>query len=86
MPAADKIQMFASIRQSFGRSALLLSGGGGLGIHHLGVLRVLLQHRLLPRIISGSSVGSLVAGVVCVTPDHELEVLLSGDVPAFKST
>eukprot|EP00045_Choanoeca_perplexa_P007039 m.61834 g.61834 ORF g.61834 m.61834 type:complete len:584 (+) comp13903_c0_seq10:1305-3056(+) len=82
----DKIQMFAATRQSFGRSALLLSGGGGLGIHHLGVLRVLLKQRLLPRIISGSSVGSLVAAVVCVTPDDELEQLLEGDVPALKST
>ena len=82
----DKIQMFASIRQSFGRSALLLSGGGGLGVYHLGVLRVLLQHRLLPRVISGSSVGSLVAAVVCVTPDDELEQLLQGDTPALKST
>eukprot|EP00730_Choanoeca_flexa_P017154 TRINITY_DN8220_c0_g1_i1.p1 TRINITY_DN8220_c0_g1~~TRINITY_DN8220_c0_g1_i1.p1 ORF type:complete len:577 (+),score=100.56 TRINITY_DN8220_c0_g1_i1:2-1732(+) len=82
----EKISMFACIRQSYGRSALLLSGGGGLGVHHLGVLRVLWQQRLLPRVISGSSVGSLVAGVVCVTPDEELDQLLCGDTPALKST
>jgi predicted acylesterase/phospholipase RssA len=86
MSLDEKIQMFASIRQSFGRSALLLSGGGGFGVFHLGVLRVLFQHRLLPRIVSGSSVGALVAAVVCVTPDDELEELLSADTPALKST
>ena len=50
--------MFVQIRQNFGRSALLLSGGGGLGIHHVGVLKALFEEDLLPRIIRCGTVGS----------------------------
>ncbi|EDQ91814.1 uncharacterized protein MONBRDRAFT_31257 [Monosiga brevicollis MX1] len=75
----EKVTLFTAIRQAFGRSALLLSGGGGLGIFHFGLLKTLHERRMLPRIISGSSVGSLVASLICVTPEEELEALLSGD-------
>jgi hypothetical protein len=85
MTQDEKINMFVSIRQAFGRSALLLSGGGGLGIFHFGVLKCLHEQKLLPRILSGSSVGSLVAALICTTPDDELASLLAGDVPALKS-
>jgi TAG lipase/steryl ester hydrolase/phospholipase A2/LPA acyltransferase len=38
-------------RASFGRSALLLSGGGTFGMNHIGVVKSLWDQRLLPRII-----------------------------------
>jgi TAG lipase/steryl ester hydrolase/phospholipase A2/LPA acyltransferase len=41
--------------------------------YHLGVVKTLLQQGLLPRVISGSSAGSLVAGVVGTHTDRELE-------------
>lgn len=47
-------------RQSFGRSALLLSGGGTFGMMHIGVVKTLFAADLLPRIISGASAGSIV--------------------------
>ena len=43
---AKQTQLFVETRQAYGRSALLLSGGGGLGIHHFGVLRCLHEHHL----------------------------------------
>jgi TAG lipase/lysophosphatidylethanolamine acyltransferase len=64
-------------RQAFGGSALLLSGGATLGMYHFGVLRLLHEQRLLPRVLSGSSIGSLVAAVVAVRTDEELGKLLS---------
>ena len=82
MSFEEKTQLFIETRQAYGRSALLLSGGGGLGIHHFGVLRCLHEHHLLPRILSGSSVGSLVG----VTPEDELDLLLAGETPALKNT
>lgn len=60
----DKFEFFFETRQAFGRSALCLSGGATLGMYHLGVLKTLHEQNLLPRVISGSSVGSIVASIV----------------------
>ena len=51
--------------QVYGRSALLLSGGGGLGIYHLGVIKALFEADLLPRIVSGSSAGAICGAILC---------------------
>lgn len=76
-------------RQSFGRSALLLSGGGTFGMAHIGVLKALFAAQLLPRIISGASAGSIVCAVVCTKTDEEIPVLIKefpyGDLAVFES-
>ncbi|TDG12101.1 DUF3336 domain-containing protein [Seongchinamella unica] len=69
----DKLDFFYRANICFGRSALMLSGGGVLGFYHLGVVKTLLEQELLPRVISGSSAGSLVAGVIGTHSDKELE-------------
>lgn len=56
-----KLRFFSDARQAYGRSALLLSGGGSLGLYHFGVVKRLYECGLLPRVISGSSIGALVA-------------------------
>jgi len=43
------------------RLGLALGGGAELGFAHLGVLRILEQHRLFPSCLAGSSAGALVA-------------------------
>lgn len=61
----------------------MLSGGAYLGHYHMGVVRCLWSEGLLPRVISGSSAGSLVAGIFATKSDDELEDLLnnnSGDI------
>ncbi len=55
-----------------GGSALLLSGGAGLGKFHYGIIKALMECDLLPRIICGSSVGSLIAAFICVFKIDEL--------------
>ena len=76
-------------RQSFGRSALLLSGGGTFGMNHIGVLKALWEVKLLPRIISGASAGSIVSAVMCTTTDEEvpgvLEDFCKGDLAVFQA-
>jgi TAG lipase/steryl ester hydrolase/phospholipase A2/LPA acyltransferase len=76
-------------RQSFGRSALLLSGGGTFGMTHIGVAKVLFEAKLLPRIISGASAGSIVSAVVCTRTDEEVPDLLRsfpyGDLAVFEA-
>jgi TAG lipase/steryl ester hydrolase/phospholipase A2/LPA acyltransferase len=69
----EKLDFFYRANVCYGRSALMLSGGGVLGFYHLGVVKTLLEQGLLPRVISGSSAGSLVAGVVGTHTDKELE-------------
>jgi len=69
----EKLDFFYRANVCYGRSALMLSGGGVLGFYHLGVVKILLDQGLLPRVISGSSAGSLVAGVVGTHTDNELE-------------
>ncbi|KAL9599088.1 MAG: hypothetical protein Q9219_004046 [cf. Caloplaca sp. 3 TL-2023] len=75
-------------RQSFGRSALLLSGGATFGMNHIGVLKTLWDARLLPRIISGASAGSIVCAVLCTRTDEEIPDLLAnfcqGDLAVFE--
>lgn len=74
-------------RQSFGRSALLLSGGGTFGMNHIGVVKCLWDLKLLPRIISGSSAGSIVCAVLCSRTDDEIPQVLQefcyGDLEVF---
>ena len=77
-------------RQSFGRSALLLSGGGTLGMNHIGVVKALFEADLLPRIISGASAGSIVCAVLCTKTDAEIPDVLHefchGDLDVFESS
>ncbi|MCB1703804.1 MAG: DUF3336 domain-containing protein [Halioglobus sp.] len=69
----EKLDFFYRANICFGRSALMLSGGGVLGFYHLGVVKTLLEQELLPRVISGSSAGSLVAGTLGTHTDKELD-------------
>ena len=69
----QKLDFFYRANICFGRSALMLSGGGVLGFYHLGVVKSLMAEGLLPRVISGSSAGSLIAGTLGTHTDEELE-------------
>ncbi|KAK5634880.1 hypothetical protein RRF57_010592 [Xylaria bambusicola] len=75
-------------RQSFGRSALMLSGGGTFGMTHIGVLKALFEAKLLPRIISGASAGSIVCAVFCSKTDDEIPQVIEdfphGDLAVFE--
>jgi TAG lipase/steryl ester hydrolase/phospholipase A2/LPA acyltransferase len=87
VPERIILEQLLATRQSFGRSALLLSGGGTFGMNHIGVIKSLLQARLLPRIISGASAGSIVCAVLCTKTDAEIPNVLDefcyGDLNVF---
>ncbi|MFT4567446.1 MAG: TAG lipase/steryl ester hydrolase/phospholipase A2/LPA acyltransferase [Saprospiraceae bacterium] len=68
----EKIDFFSRASHCFGRSALMLSGGGQLGNFHMGVIKALCEQKLLPNIISGSSAGSIFAALVGTFTDEEL--------------
>ena len=72
----SKIEFFKSLKHSYGNTALLLSGGGSLGLYHIGVIKSLFENKLLPRIVAGSSAGAIMASMVCTRLDDEFMQLL----------
>lgn len=70
---AEKLAFMHETRHAFGRTALLLSGGASLGAFHVGVVKTLVEHKLLPRIIAGSSVGSVMCSVVATRSWPEIQ-------------
>lgn len=81
-----KLDLLHDTRQAFGRSTLVLQGGAMFGLCHLGVVKALFDRGLLPRIITGTATGALIAALVCIHTDDELPRFLNGesiDLSAF---
>ncbi|KEQ99546.1 hypothetical protein AUEXF2481DRAFT_1043 [Aureobasidium subglaciale EXF-2481] len=81
-----KLDLLHDTRQAFGRSVLVLQGGSIFGLCHIGVVKALHLRGLLPRIISGTATGALMAALVGVHNEDELLKFLSGegiDLSAF---
>ncbi len=68
----DKLDFFKRASHCFGRSALMLSGSGSLVHFHSGVVKTLFEEALLPTVISGSSGGAVIAGVLGTNSNDEL--------------
>ncbi len=76
LPPMRKRRFLKRAARSFGRSALLLSGGASLGLFHLGVIEELETQGIMPRVITGSSAGAIIAGIVATNTDAELVHML----------
>ncbi len=76
MSIHDKLDFFRDVQIAFGRTALLLSGGGTFGLAHIGTIKALWEQKLLPRVMTGSSAGSIVAGIFCCKTDKEIQQML----------
>ena len=74
-----KLEQIKRVGRVYGRPALMLSGGALLGLYHFGVIKTLFEQDLLPRTISGSSMGSIMAAWTCCHTDDELRTLF-GDL------
>jgi len=72
-----RIQTFQRAAHVYGRSALMLSGGATLGFHHLGVVKALFENDLLPDVLSGASMGAMIAAGVCSRTDEEIRALFA---------
>ncbi len=68
----ERLDFFERASHCYGRSALMLSGGGALGTFHIGVLKALAGEKLLPNVISGASAGAIITGVAGVNTDEQL--------------
>lgn len=74
-----KLDFVHDTRQAFGRSTLVLQGGAIFGLCHLGVVKSLFLRGLLPRIITGTATGALIAALVAIHKEEELPAVLKGD-------
>ncbi|KAJ9098167.1 hypothetical protein QFC21_004496 [Naganishia friedmannii] len=72
----EKRRFYRAINKNYGASALCLSGGAGFGYYHFGVIKAFLDADLLPRVITGTSAGGLVAALTCTRTDEELKEML----------
>lgn len=75
----DKLNFLHDTRQAFGRSTLVLQGGAIFGLCHLGVVKALFLRGLLPRIITGTATGALIASLVAIHTEDELPDVLKGE-------
>lgn len=72
----EKQDLFHRASICYGHTALMLSGSGTLLFFHVGVCRALAEQGLLPRVISGSSGGALVAAMAGTrSPEALLDTL-----------
>jgi TAG lipase/lysophosphatidylethanolamine acyltransferase len=81
-----KLDLLHDTRQAFGRSTLVLQGGAIFGLCHLGIVKALFARGLLPRIITGTATGALIAALVGIHTEDELPKFLNGesiDLSAF---
>lgn len=86
LSSQSKLDLLHDTRQAFGRSTLVLQGGAIFGLCHLGVVKALFSQGLLPRIITGTATGALIAALVGIHTEDELPKFLSGesiDLTAF---
>ncbi|WVQ79253.1 hypothetical protein IAT38_001349 [Cryptococcus sp. DSM 104549] len=72
----EKRAFFRAINKHYGSSALCLSGGASFGYYHFGVVKSFLEADLLPRVVTGTSAGGLVAALTCTRTNEELKELL----------
>ena len=76
LPPDEKADFFRSAAKNLGASALCLSGGASMSYYHFGVIRALLDEDRLPRVVTGTSGGAIVAALCCTRTDAELRELL----------
>ena len=62
--------------------ALVLSGGGAKGLYHIGVLQALEENEVAIDYVSGTSMGSIIAGLYAAgyTPEQMRQIAVSGDM------
>jgi TAG lipase/steryl ester hydrolase/phospholipase A2/LPA acyltransferase len=71
IPTESRLAFFNETRHSYGRTAFLCSGGAALGFYHIGVVKALILNSLMPRVLGGSSAGSIVTAMVATRTDEE---------------
>lgn len=83
IPTEARLAFFNETRHAYGRSALLLSGGAALGFYHVGVVKALMENHLMPRVIGGSSAGSILCAIIGTRTDEECQEQMFKGLPTY---
>lgn len=75
-----RLKVLRKVLRSYGRTALVLSGGSSMGTYHAGVARALHEAGVLPDILCGSSAGSIIAAMICTKSPDELHAFMQSHV------
>lgn len=75
----EKIEFFENCRLAYGQPAMMFSGGASLGLFHTGVCKALIEQDLMPKVLSGSSAGAMMTGMLGVSTADEIQQLLMGE-------
>jgi NTE family protein len=59
--------------------ALVLSGGGALGLAHIGVIKVLEQEKLKPHMIVGTSMGAIIGALLATGCNSDEMIKIAGE-------
>lgn len=86
IPMGERLHFFQRASHCYGRSALMLSGGGTLGYFHFGVIKALIEQQLCPEVISGASAGAFVAAILGTRTDAEFLALFDNNFLADELT
>ena len=73
IPLDERLDFFRRAQHCYGCSALMMSGAGSLLFFHIGAVKAMWLQRILPDILSGSSGGAIVGGLVSTHSDEDLE-------------
>ena len=76
---AEKLEFFKNCETAYGQPALMFSGGASLGLFHTGVCKVLREQDLLPRVLSGSSAGAIMAAMLGTSLPEQIDQVLTGE-------
>ncbi|WP_130802656.1 DUF3336 domain-containing protein [Acinetobacter ihumii] len=75
----QKIQFFENCQKAYGQPAIMFSGGATLGLFHTGVCKALLEQDLMPKVLSGSSAGAIMAALIGTSHIADLPEILKGE-------
>ena len=75
IPFDKRLDFFHRARHCYGCSAFVMSGAGSLLFFHIGAVKAMWEEDVLPDILSGSSGGAIVGGLVGTHGDEDLETL-----------
>ena len=73
IPFEERLEFFRRAQHCYGRTAFMMSGAGSLLFFHVGVVKAMWLEGILPSILSGSSGGAIVGGIISTQSDHDLE-------------
>lgn len=71
----DILRTLVHSNKLYGSTALLLDGSIALGAYHLGIVKGLVETGCLPRVISGSNTGAIVAAYLCCSGEFNPSAL-----------